>query len=83
VLLSTTLFGLSPSGILYFFARTRPSTQRLTSAHFFSDISRLRLARDLGGDDSYDAIKVYFGIFFFFVLSYSHEAYLDYGGAHF
>ena len=40
--------GLCLFGILYFFLEVRPPAHCRASAHFFSEISRLMLARDLG-----------------------------------
>ena len=45
---ATAPSGFWLSGIRYFALEVRPPAHRLASAHFFSEISRLRLARDRG-----------------------------------
>jgi len=51
--IATVPSGFCVLGILYFFLEARPPAHWRASAHFFSEISRLRRARDLGGAVSY------------------------------
>ena len=48
MLLATTPSGFWLFGMRYFVLEVRPPAHCLASAHFFSEISRLRLARDRG-----------------------------------
>jgi len=58
VLSATTLSGFWLFGMRYFALEMRPPAHDRASAHFFSEISRLRIARDHGSGPGFPTPRV-------------------------